>query len=112
MPSQFQQNETALCLNLSDVGLSKVYPMGKQIHGKKTLKKKSYFLESTCVCMLVQVFAHFLRHTHCCELICAPQSCHGETLPSPHNVIKALVLHVTFSLLSRETNKLPLYLSQ
>lgn len=47
-----------------------------------------------------------------CEFMCTHKSCRGYTLPSPDNAIKAPVLHVTFYLLSRETNKLPSYLSQ
>lgn len=60
----------------------------------------------------MQTVGDLCTHAHSHEVISTHQSCHSETLPSPDNAIKALLLHVTLYLLSWETNKLPPYLSQ
>lgn len=98
--------------------------MGKQRNHRK-LDKISYFPKSMLRVHVqyVHVYTFIQAVTACaykllcecvhlCEFMCTHESCHGKTLPSPDNAIKALVLHVTFYLLSRETNKLPPYLSQ
>lgn len=92
----------------------------------ESLTKYLIFLKACCACVRVQyvhvytfiqavtacAYKLLCECVHLCEFMCTHESCHGKTLPSPDNAIKALVLHVTFYLLSRETNKLPPYLSQ
>ncbi len=72
------------------------------MHALQCLYNMWVYSDTNCVCIKTAGG----ECAHQCRFMCTHQSCHGYTFPSPDNAIKAVLLHVTFYLLSRETDKL------